>query len=326
MPCWRASSRRPGSRRARLPPPGAHQDLLRMLLPSPRVRAALLMAALTVAAGVARAADPGPDPCPRPAPGAAVTEPHALRSDHGVLRVALTLRNVREPDGSLRYCYLLADGTQSPTLRLAPGDTLILTLKNALSVPAPEPAGAPAHTHMTAMPAKPATAAPDPCTSGAMTPLATNLHFHGLTLPPLCHQDDVLEDLDPAAGRAVRVSLSHSRRRATGPLLVSPAHSRLQHAAGAGRGLGRAHRRGHSSAPTRAVAGLPERVLVIRDQDLLNPERSAVEIRAGRAEDCSSTATATRPTTAPGSASRRRICRSTSCRCPTPTTRRRCCA
>ena len=148
-----------------------------MLLPSPRVPAALLMAALTVAAGVARAADPGPDPCPRPAPGAVVTEPHALRSDHGVLRVALTLRNVREPDGALRYCYLLADGTQSPTLRLAPGDTLILTLKNALSVPAPEPAGAPAHTHMTAMPAESATSAADPCTSGAMTPLATNLHF-----------------------------------------------------------------------------------------------------------------------------------------------------
>jgi hypothetical protein len=33
----------------------------------------------------------------------------------------------------------------------------------------------------------------DPCESGAMTPVSTNLHFHGLTVPPVCHQDDVLK-------------------------------------------------------------------------------------------------------------------------------------
>jgi hypothetical protein len=33
----------------------------------------------------------------------------------------------------MRYCYLLADGTQSPTLRLRPGDLLILSLKNELT-------------------------------------------------------------------------------------------------------------------------------------------------------------------------------------------------
>ena len=26
-----------------------------------------------------------------------------------------------------------------------------------------------------------------------MTPVSTNLHFHGLTVPPVCHQDDVLK-------------------------------------------------------------------------------------------------------------------------------------
>ena len=33
-----------------------------------------------------------------------------------------------------------------------------------------------------------------------MTATSTNLHFHGLTVPPVCHQDDVLEDPDPADG------------------------------------------------------------------------------------------------------------------------------
>ena len=26
-----------------------------------------------------------------------------------------------------------------------------------------------------------------------MTAVSTNLHFHGMTLPPVCHQDDVLK-------------------------------------------------------------------------------------------------------------------------------------
>jgi hypothetical protein len=26
-----------------------------------------------------------------------------------------------------------------------------------------------------------------------MTPVSTNLHFHGLTVPPVCHQDDALK-------------------------------------------------------------------------------------------------------------------------------------
>ena len=34
-----------------------------------------------------------------------------------------------------------------------------------------------------------------------------------------------------------------------------------------------------------AVAGLPERVLVIRDQDLLNPDAPPAEIRAGHLEE-----------------------------------------
>ena len=62
-----------------------------------------------------------------------VPEPEDLRSQDGVLTVALTIRNYKEKDGSIRYCYLLANGTQSPTLRLNPGDLLVLNLKNDLT-------------------------------------------------------------------------------------------------------------------------------------------------------------------------------------------------
>ena len=49
------------------------------------------------------------------------------------MKLELTIHNFKEKDGSTRYCYLLADGTQSPTLRLNPGDLLVLNLKNELS-------------------------------------------------------------------------------------------------------------------------------------------------------------------------------------------------
>ena len=62
--------------------------------------------------------------CPRPAPGETVPEPQDLRSENGVLQVELTVRDEREKDGSTRFCYLLANGSQAPTLRLRPGDQI----------------------------------------------------------------------------------------------------------------------------------------------------------------------------------------------------------
>ena len=156
--------------------------------------------AMACTSSVVRAQDVAQDACPRPAPGSAVAEPEDLRSVNGVLQVDLTVRNSKEKDGSTRYCYVLADGKQSPTLRVSPGDLLILRLKNELS--AAESAGAAiasaqqsqqaqqtqkAHVHGNADKKS------DPCNSSTMTITSTNLHFHGLTIPPVCHQDDVLK-------------------------------------------------------------------------------------------------------------------------------------
>ena len=35
-----------------------------------------------------------------------------------------------------------------------------------------------------------------------MSLVSTNLHFHGLTIPPVCHQDDVLKT---SCSRAIRL-------------------------------------------------------------------------------------------------------------------------
>ena len=230
-------------------------------------RSFILLALGTSALGGAAAAkSPSGDSCPRPAAGSAVAEPRDLRSQNGVLKVELTVRDAQQRDGSVRYCYLLSDGTESPTLRLHPGDLLILDIKNELTGP-PAANGAAHHLHAHANSA----VQPDPCSSGVMSPTSTNVHFHGLTVPPVCHLDEVLRTSiqpgDPPFEYRFRVPDDEP----PGLYWYHPhihGFSKMQVLGGASgalviEGLERANPQ---------VAGLPERVLVIRDQDLLNPD------------------------------------------------------
>lgn len=209
---------------------------------------------MSLLAGVAAAELPA-DACPRPAPGSTVPEPVDLRSRNGVLKLDLAVRNHREPDGGVRYCYVLGDGTQSPTLRLHPGDLLILKLRNELSTDAP---------------ASKARGSNDPCESGAMTPVSTNLHFHGLTVPPLCHQDEVLRTSIQPGDAPFEYRFRIPSSEPPGLYWYHPhihGFSKVQVIGGASGALiveGIEH-------ANPELAGLPERVLVIRDQDLLNP-------------------------------------------------------
>lgn len=73
-------------------------------------------------------AQAAPDSCQRPTPRSQVAEPEDLRSNHGVLKVELTAYDSKQKDGSVRYCFVDANGQESPTLRAHPGDLVILTL------------------------------------------------------------------------------------------------------------------------------------------------------------------------------------------------------
>ena len=222
--------------------------------------------AQTVRAQAAHAGSPGHDPCSRPAAGAEVPEPRNFYSEHGVLKVDLSIHNYREQDGSVRYCYLLPDGSESPTLRLNRGDLLILHLTNDLTDT--DPSASNAHSHMAH---SPGARTPDPCTSDAMTSVSTNLHFHGLTVPPVCHQDDVLRTSVQPSDAPFEYRFQVPANEAPGLYWYHPhihGFSSRQVLGGASgamiiEGLERA---------TPEVAGLPERLLVIRDQDLVNPD------------------------------------------------------
>jgi FtsP/CotA-like multicopper oxidase with cupredoxin domain len=199
--------------------------------------------------------------CHRPQAGSAVPEPEDLRSQNGELTVDLKIRNEIEADGSLRYCYTTADGRESPNLRVNPGDLLILNLENELMDPTGKAGLHHAHGD---------TRNSDPCTSGSMTATSTNLHFHGLTIPPVCHQDDVLNTSIQPGDQPFQYRFRIPENEPPGLYWYHPhihGFSKVQVLGGASgalivEGIERA---------THEVTGLPERVLIIRDQDLLNP-------------------------------------------------------
>src|SRR5579875_674613 len=125
-------------------------------------------------------------PCPRFDPGSTITEPENLYSRNGRLEVAFTYQTRLDNSGNTLYCFTNSDGAQSPTLHVQPGDELIIHLKNKLAPGA--------HMTMAAMPEMAVARMPaDSCGTGAMTSTAVNIHYHGANVPPVCHQDEVIQ-------------------------------------------------------------------------------------------------------------------------------------
>src|SRR6202453_436092 len=100
---------------------------------------------------------------------------------------------------------------------------------------------------------------------------ATNLHFHGLTIPARCHQDEVLKTSVGAGDPPFEYRFRIPAEEPPGLYWYHPhihGYSTPQVLGGASgalviEGIEQAYRE---------AAGLPERVLVIRDQNLLNPD------------------------------------------------------
>jgi FtsP/CotA-like multicopper oxidase with cupredoxin domain len=191
---------------------------------------------------------------------------------------------VQAANGSVLYCYNDAAGAQSPTLRVHPGDLVTLHLKNEMapivnkahaSSGAGTVAGAGAQQVVKTDPhVEPHAGSPsgsDPCDSMAMNGIATNLHFHGLTIPPVCHQDDVLRTAVMPGDEPFEYRFRIPMDEQPGLYWYHPhihGFSKEQLLGGASGAL---IVEGIESAK-RVLAGLPERVFVIRDLDLLHPD------------------------------------------------------
>jgi FtsP/CotA-like multicopper oxidase with cupredoxin domain len=201
------------------------------------------------------------DICPRPRVGSILPQPEDLRGENGVLKVELTYTNFRDASGQMHYCYRDTNGNQAPNLRLHPGDWLILTLKNNLQWASGSSPSHPPEMHAPAH---------GSCGNGMMDGLSTNLHFHGLSVPPVCHQDDVLHTLISPSDPPFEYRLQIPPDQTPGVYWYHPhihGSSNIQVQGGASgalivEGIERANP---------LVAGLPERVLIVRDQDLIHP-------------------------------------------------------
>lgn len=229
-----------------------------------------VLVAFSLAAGSGKAQN-----CPtRPRSGSIVTNPPEIRSQNGVLNAGFTFASTFDKAGYLHECYIYQTDqgpVEAPTLRLNPGDQLILNLTNHLSYLPPAPGPAKAMQGMTGMAGTggsqttQANPARDACSGGTMVATSTNIHFHGLNIPPKCHQDEIIstdiENTDPPFQYNFQVPAND----APGLYWYHPhlhGEVTLQVNGGA---AGALIVNGTENTNT-DVSGLPERVLVIRQQ------------------------------------------------------------
>ncbi|MGD0907510.1 MAG: multicopper oxidase domain-containing protein [Candidatus Acidiferrales bacterium] len=226
----------------------------------------LVVVALCFFSPVAMAQASKNEVCPRPPARSSVSEPEDLRSENGVLRVDFAYRSSVDANGKLRYCYIYKDGSQAPNLRLHPGDWLILMVKNDLRIPADSP-----HRD-----SQKAMTMPDSCGSGMMNAWSTNLHFHGLSVPALCHQDDVLKTLIAPGEPQFEYRFQIPADEPPGLYWYHPHVHGFSSAQVLGGASGALIVEGIERANS-LLAGMPERVLIVRDQDLLNPNAAPLK-------------------------------------------------
>jgi FtsP/CotA-like multicopper oxidase with cupredoxin domain len=220
-----------------------------------------LCAGLSLLAPAARAqsSDPADQVCPRFPAGSTLQDPPSISSQNGVLEVTFRFQTVVDAKGLTRYCFV-SDAGESPTLHVFPGDQLIIHLQNTLaSSPAAPQQALPKMRRAAAL----ATANND-CAGGAMGPEVTNLHFHGLNVPPTCHQDEVVNTLVQPS-ETFDYSVQIPSDEPTGLYWYHPHPHGFSNLQALGGASGAIVVDGIENVVP-AVAGLPQRVLVFRDQ------------------------------------------------------------
>ena len=191
-------------------------------------------------------------PCPRPPAGSVVTPPPELFSSNGVLNVQLNYFTSVDSAGRTLFCFQTLDGKQSPTLHVQPGDTLNFTVTNL--VPAPPP-GSP--TEVVSNPS-------NRCGDVTMTITSLNVHYHGTNTAPQCHSDEIIHTIINS-GESFQYSVHFPADEPPGLYWYHPHVHGIAEAAVQGGASGAIIVGGIANVQP-AVAGLPERVLMFRDQ------------------------------------------------------------
>ena len=152
------------------------------------------MSAAKTAATAATGSNTADQICARYSVGSVVSAPPELESQNGVLEVTMKFLTVTDSQGLVRYCYVTDSGLEAPTLRVSPGDQLIIHFQNMLAASSANAGDNMAGMKMT-LSADDATTGTSPGCNGTMGTNVTNIHFHGTNVAPVCGQDEVVHTL-----------------------------------------------------------------------------------------------------------------------------------
>jgi FtsP/CotA-like multicopper oxidase with cupredoxin domain len=193
--------------------------------------------------------------CPRPDPGTEVLPPPDIYGSNGVLNVALQYQTAVDFAGRTLFCFTTSDGRESPTLHVNPGDVVTISLTNKLSAPGNAPSEIVASGKTV-------------CGDRKMTLTSTNMHFHGLNVSPKCHGDETIRTL-VNSGQTFTYKINIPKDEPPGLYWYHPHVHGVASPNVQGGGTGAIVVEGIENIQP-AVAGLPQRILVLRDQPLQN--------------------------------------------------------
>ena len=215
------------------------------------VLAALLLTGLVTLFGSQAMAQ---DVCPRGTAGSDLPQPPDLYSQNGVLNVSMSYQTTMDAEGRTLFCFVTSDGAESPTLHVNPGDTINITLTNML-------------TNAPGAPAEIMASGKDVCGNATMLTTSVNMHFHGTNTSPNCHSDETIHTLvNP--GDTFKYSLHIPKDEPPGLYWYHPHVHGISSPAVQGGATGAIEVEGIANVQP-AVAGLPERFIVLRDQQFV---------------------------------------------------------
>lgn len=218
-----------------------------------RIWALLLVTFVGAALPATAFAQSGP-PCRRPFPGEVVRPPPALFSKNGVLSLAFNYFTAVDAVGRTLFCFVTPDGVESPTLHVKPGDRLDIALTDKVSGPTPGTAS------------EVVSGSDKQCGSTTMLPSSVNMHFHGTNTSPRCHSDEVIHTLVNYL-QTFQYSVQFPSNEPPGLYWYHPHVHGISSPAVQGGASGVIVVEGIEKLQP-AVRGLPERILIIRDQNI----------------------------------------------------------
>ncbi len=210
-----------------------------------------VLLALSLGALLPTAAHADGGACPRFDAGSDVQQPPDFYSQNGRLDVAMNYFTSVDGEGRTLFCFVTSDGAESPTLHVNPGDAIHIKLTNMV----PPIPGAP-----TMRMSKDG----DVCGDSDQTPTSVNMHFHGTNTSPKCHSDEVIRTLINS-GSTFEYTLHIPPDEPPGLYWYHPHVHGIASATVQGGATGAIEVEGIANVQP-AVAGLPERFLVLRDE------------------------------------------------------------